>query len=344
MSDLGDLLKKAREQRGLSLEDVQEATKIRKRYLEAIETGDHKVLPGSFYVRAFVKTYAEAVGLDADDVLRLYKHEMPAAAPESVVEPIVRQPRKASQTSSDRWSKFGFTGIMLSFVIVIAVVVWIYAIKANDGDNASKVDDQTKITDSTELPKETEQPPADQNTNTGTPDNNSTTGGQTVETPPPPPPPPPPTTVTLSHKSGRVDHFDVGPAGTHTLQIAIKGGTNWLEVREDSNKGNKLFYKNAPNGTTQTYPLDKSLYVNVGRADLVEISIDGVAVEDGNRTSSKKMQFNPVAADAGTTNNAGGTAAGNTGNAGNAGTDANANTGTSNEGTAANTGEGQATE
>jgi len=298
MSDLGELLKKAREQRGLSLEDIQETTKIRKRYLEAIESGDYKVLPGSFYVRAFVKTYAESVGLDADDVLRLYKHEMPAAVPESVVEPIVRQPRKASQTASDRWSKFGFTGIMLSFVIVIAVVVWIYAIKTNDGDDASKVDDKTKITDSTDLPKDTQQP--DQTSPTT--DNGSTAGGQTVETTPPPPP----TTVTLSHKSGRVDHYDVGPAGTHTMEIAIKGGTNWLEVREDSNQGNKLFYKNALDGTTETYTLDKPLYVNVGRADLVEITIDGILVEDGNRTSSKKMQFNPVAADAGNTGAEGG--------------------------------------
>ncbi|GFN31826.1 helix-turn-helix domain-containing protein [Paenibacillus xylaniclasticus] len=306
MSELGELLKKAREQRGLSLDDIQEATKIRKRYLEAIESGDYKVLPGTFYVRAFVKTYAEEVGLDPDDVLRLYKHEIPEAAPESVVEPIVRQPRKASQTSSDRWSKFGFTGIMLSFIVVIAAVVWIYAIKNNDGDDVSKADDQTKITDSTELPKEPEQQPSAPDTTT--PDNNTPTNDQVIDTTPPQQ-----TTVTLSHKSGRVDHYDVGPAGAHTLKISIKGGTNWLEVRENSNQGNKLFYKNATDGTEQTYTLDKPLYVNVGRADLVEITIDGVLVEDGNRTSTKKMQFNPVTAEAGTTGNASGTEGGNTG-------------------------------
>lgn len=67
MSELGQQLREARLQKGMSLDDVQEMTKIRKRYLEAIEAGDYKVLPGSFYVRAFIKTYAETVGLNPDE-------------------------------------------------------------------------------------------------------------------------------------------------------------------------------------------------------------------------------------------------------------------------------------
>ncbi|MDG0793610.1 helix-turn-helix domain-containing protein [Cohnella ginsengisoli] len=65
---------------GYTLDDIQEITKIRKRYLEAIESGDYKVLPGSFYVRAFVKTYAETVGLDAEEVLRLYQKRIAEGA------------------------------------------------------------------------------------------------------------------------------------------------------------------------------------------------------------------------------------------------------------------------
>lgn len=320
MSDLGELLKKAREQSGLSLDDIQESTKIRKRYLEAIETGDYKVLPGTFYVRAFVKTYAETLGLNADDVLRLYRHEMPAAPPEPTIEPMIKQPRRASQSSSDRWSKFGFTGIMLSFVIVIAVVVWIYAINNSDtNDNAPKADDQTKITDRTDVPKETEQnPTTDNNTDTS---GNGTGTGEAVQQPEPPAPE---TTVTLSGKSGRVDLYDVGPSGQHELKITIKGGTSWLEVREGGTKGKELFYKNATDGTVQTFEMKDSLYVSVGRADLVEISIDDIVVEDGNRTSTKRMQFNPAQADAGAgagTDNATGTGT-------NTGTDTDTDTGT----------------
>lgn len=77
MSELGQQLREARLQKGMSLDDVQEMTKIRKRYLEAIEAGDYKVLPGSFYVRAFIKTYAETVGLNPDELLEGHKKTYP---------------------------------------------------------------------------------------------------------------------------------------------------------------------------------------------------------------------------------------------------------------------------
>jgi len=140
MSDLGELLRKARDQRGLTLDDIQETTKIRKRYLEAIESGDHTVLPGPFYVRAFVKNYSEAVGLDPDEVLRLYQHEVPAAPVEQIAEPIVvRSPRRVQSQSSERLGKIGFNVMMWSFLILIVVVIWMYVIN-NDSDGAKHAD------------------------------------------------------------------------------------------------------------------------------------------------------------------------------------------------------------
>lgn len=54
----------------MSLEDVQEQTKIRLRYLEAIERGDYTALPGPVYTRGFVKSFAECVGLDGAEVVK----------------------------------------------------------------------------------------------------------------------------------------------------------------------------------------------------------------------------------------------------------------------------------
>lgn len=62
MSELGRHLKEARLQKGMSLDDVQEVTKIRKKYLEAIEAGDYKVLPGSFYVGPLSKPMLKQSG------------------------------------------------------------------------------------------------------------------------------------------------------------------------------------------------------------------------------------------------------------------------------------------
>ena len=55
------------------MDDLQSITKIQKRYLSGIENEDYSMMPGAFYVRAFIKQYAEAVGLDPDEMLALYK-------------------------------------------------------------------------------------------------------------------------------------------------------------------------------------------------------------------------------------------------------------------------------
>ncbi len=92
MSELGQQLREARLQKGMSLDDVQEMTKIRKRYLEAIEAGDYKVLPGSFYVRAFIKTYAEAVGINPEELLEGHKQDVPKTEAEPTMEPVMAKP------------------------------------------------------------------------------------------------------------------------------------------------------------------------------------------------------------------------------------------------------------
>ena len=60
--EIGENLREAREAKEISLDDIQEMTKIQKRYLVAIEAEDFHVLPGRFYARAFIKEYAQAVG------------------------------------------------------------------------------------------------------------------------------------------------------------------------------------------------------------------------------------------------------------------------------------------
>lgn len=283
MSDLGALLRKAREQRGLSLDDIQETTKIRKRYLEAIESGDHSILPGSFYVRAFVKNYSEAVGLDPDEVLRLYQHEVPNVHKEQAADPIpVRAPRRVKSQSSERMGKIGFNLLMWLFLILILVVLWVFVIN-RDADPADKVDQKTPITDASE-------PPA---TNEGG-------AGTGVDNPTPTASPEPtkePTTVTFASKVGKADQYDIGPAGTaHKLEIKVAGGKSWLEVRVGGSTGEKKYSANAPDGSLESYDLTQPLYVNVGRADLTEITVDGVQVPDGDRAGSKKLLINPVGA------------------------------------------------
>ena len=74
-SAIGQELQQARLDRGLSLDDIQQSTKIQKRYLAAIESGQFDQLPGAFYERAFVRQYATAVGIDAFAFMQKYENE-----------------------------------------------------------------------------------------------------------------------------------------------------------------------------------------------------------------------------------------------------------------------------
>ncbi|HCC32925.1 MAG TPA: hypothetical protein DEQ28_03350 [Clostridiales bacterium] len=67
--ELGVRLRKEREGRGISLEQAQADTKIRLRYLMALEAGDHRLIPGSVYARGFVRTYGKYLGLDPRELV-----------------------------------------------------------------------------------------------------------------------------------------------------------------------------------------------------------------------------------------------------------------------------------
>ncbi len=73
MASLGDSLREEREARNISLEEIASATKIVPRYLEALETDRLDLMPGGFFVRAIIRSYAQAVGLDPDEVVERYK-------------------------------------------------------------------------------------------------------------------------------------------------------------------------------------------------------------------------------------------------------------------------------
>lgn len=83
MESLGQRLREAREQRGLSLEDVEASIRIRKAYLVALEEDDYASLPHPTFVRGFLKTYAAVLGLEVQELLELYPHrdERPVLTP-----------------------------------------------------------------------------------------------------------------------------------------------------------------------------------------------------------------------------------------------------------------------
>ncbi|TVX97729.1 helix-turn-helix domain-containing protein [Cohnella terricola] len=277
MSDLGDLLRKAREQRGYTLDDIQEYTKIRKRYLEAIESGDYKVLPGSFYVRAFVKTYAETVGLDAEEVLRLYHKELPQPPSiETIIADPKIKPRRRSVQHNDRWGKAAVSMLMWAFPILIIAVIYVYWTNNKEPD-ARELNSKPPISTESATVSPSDEIP-------------SMTPSETA----PPSPSESSVTLTFREKKGNVNYYDVTPAEGHQLKLDVTGKV-WFEVRENNRNGKTRLSKSTTKPEVFTFDLDMPLYVNVGRTDQVTFYVDDATFDDGNSAGSSKYIFTPIA-------------------------------------------------
>lgn len=110
---VGHSLRVVRERRGLELADVSARLRIRRHYLEAIETGRFGELPGAVYINGFLRQYAEFLGLDPDQVLKTYQTE--ADAP--LQRPVLNFPMPRPEDRTPRlWLVLG--------ALVIAVAIY----------------------------------------------------------------------------------------------------------------------------------------------------------------------------------------------------------------------------
>lgn len=136
MSEIGEKLKNARVEKGYTLDDLQQITKIQKRYLIAIEEGRFEALPGAFYIKAFVRQYAETVDLNPQELLAELNAELGQGAPTEPVKQneavtrtaILREKQKTSQPSKlERFLSYLPTIIIVSVVIAILGSIYIVA-------------------------------------------------------------------------------------------------------------------------------------------------------------------------------------------------------------------------
>src|ERR1019366_10543781 len=94
---LPERLLTARERKGVDLYRAERDTKIRARYLAALERGDYRELPGAVYTKGFLRNYALYLGLDPDEILLQWRRERgdgPSSDPVLVVPRTVVTPRQ----------------------------------------------------------------------------------------------------------------------------------------------------------------------------------------------------------------------------------------------------------
>ena len=121
METIGEILKNKRFEKGLTLEDASNLTKIRKKYLEALENGNYDEIPEKVYVKSFLKIYSDFLELDRAYILKRYQDEI---SPEEsvIITPTYCTPVNDKILKSQvRNRRFLY---IIAGVIGIALIIW----------------------------------------------------------------------------------------------------------------------------------------------------------------------------------------------------------------------------
>lgn len=122
MFEIGSTLREARVRRNLTLQQVEEDTKIRVKYVQAMENEDFDVMPGPTYVKGFLRTYSDYLGLDPDVIVGEYRSREPRSAAR-----VHEEPFGGVSTLGKPRSHRGRNTIVLVAVVCLLVlgVIWV---------------------------------------------------------------------------------------------------------------------------------------------------------------------------------------------------------------------------
>jgi cytoskeletal protein RodZ len=130
MPDIGSTLREARMHARIDISEIESETKIRAKYLRALENEEWDLLPGPTYVKSFLRTYADALGLDGKLLIEEYKlrHERLSDVELQPIAPPGQRDRR-------RPPRAGFGRGWLVAVVIVALVAALYFLGVNTGDD-----------------------------------------------------------------------------------------------------------------------------------------------------------------------------------------------------------------
>lgn len=277
MTELGNKLKEAREAKRLSLDDLQEITKIQKRYLVGIEEGNYEMMPGKFYVRAFIKQYCEAVGLDPEEIFEEYKSNVPTSPQDEIPEQLSRV--KSRQSISANHSKTTeMLPKILGAVLVIGVAVLIYVLvtnlmsnsKESNKGNDTQSEQQIGFNESKEFTQEKKTNKTNTKTNDQT---NENSNDQTVKKDSKVA-----QELTVVSTNGKNSTYDLKNTDAFTLKLVSKGEP-WVGV---TNSAGKYLYQGtlkADESKELDLKDETNVIINVGRTPEVDLYINDEKLE-----------------------------------------------------------------
>ena len=247
---IGPILEKRRLEKGLSLKEVEQATKIRTRYLEGLEREDPTVLPDPVYARGFLKTYANFLGLDGERLSRELRdrrsprrerqlnHEVPGTS--DFERPLIT-PGGVGEAERRRVSGATVLTVALAVLVLAAVIGALYYVGSRSaGTGSEDSPDEPAVEQEDPGPSQKEEPATEATT--------STPGGDTGEA-----------------------EADAAPE-TDPVTVRVVGAPAGLTVTVDGAVALDQF---AQPGFSQTFEAQNSVTVSTANAGAVEVEVDG---------------------------------------------------------------------
>ena len=252
---IGEVLRLARVNQGLSLEELQRKTDIQLDMLEALESDDFDKLPSPFYVRSFLRKYAWAVELDESIVLDAYDSGNMITYEEVDVDEIeLSGRRRSNRKKRSLLPLFYFVLFSLSILVFVTYYVWNYI--------------QTQPTETTSANYNVVTTTTNATTSETTTSNQTTSPSSSSEA----------STVTVSGQGDVISVEYKTSKDTAELQLSVTDATSWISVSDTDLAGGTTL---EPNNKTAKTTISKGspVTITLGVVKGVKIKIDNQEID-----------------------------------------------------------------
>jgi len=256
---IGEVLRLARINQGLSLEELQEKTEIQLHFLEAMEADDFDQLPSTFYARSFLRKYAWAVELDERIVLDAYDSGSMITYEEvDVDEEDLSGRRRSNKKKTSYLPLFYFVLFALSILIFVTYYVWNYiqTQPSPSSANYSVVNSTSSTTSSSS------------SSSSQTSSSSSTTKS----------------TITVSGEGNRIEARYKTSKETATVQLAVSDVTSWVSVSGSELEGGVTLSADNKNAKT-TVSTKNPVTITLGVVKGVTVTVDNQTIDTSKLTT-----------------------------------------------------------
>ena len=262
--EIGRFLERTRKDKGLSLEEVEQATKIRKRYLAGLENEDYAMLPDAIYAQGFLKTYANFLGLDGEALSRQLKSRRKPRRDQGIryntqlesefEEPLIA-PRGLQGTEKRNVPTSAIVTLLVAVFVLAVVIGTLYFV--GRGVQASRPGGNNPPSATREEPPRQgdQQKVADKERTPGAKPANTETAGEDA-----------------GDQQGQKEAGQPVPPDSLRVVISVQGSPSWLLIQTD---GNTAYEQVARPGFSQTFEAGRQLYIKCGDAGAVHVEING---------------------------------------------------------------------